>query len=215
MGYFNPVPRTLGELKKAYRKLSHEHHPDAGGSGEVMAAINAEYTELFRFIKSVGADAFGGGFRDETETPDQLIRLMNQLIKAQKWLDDAEGYFAEAEYLLQTADRGSFGAYWQCCYSAAVNYVTALIVFKCKDPPDEDDLLRLTEICEETAKIDLTDIRPECARLTELCGFNDDAVKGGTARQAYDDTERIRYFATGYLEEFFVGKEIKILFIED
>lgn len=34
---------TLDALKAEYKRLAKLHHPDCGGSDEIMAAINAEY----------------------------------------------------------------------------------------------------------------------------------------------------------------------------
>lgn len=37
-------PSTLDNLKKRWRILVREHHPDAGGNGDICASINAAYT---------------------------------------------------------------------------------------------------------------------------------------------------------------------------
>ena len=37
---------TLGEIKRAYRRLSRKHHPDKGGSDEMMAQVNLAYEIL-------------------------------------------------------------------------------------------------------------------------------------------------------------------------
>jgi hypothetical protein len=42
MHYFTPTT-SLHDLKQQYRRLARTHHPDNGGSGEEMAAVNAEY----------------------------------------------------------------------------------------------------------------------------------------------------------------------------
>ncbi|MDD6581591.1 MAG: hypothetical protein PUF10_02790 [Bacteroidales bacterium] len=42
---------SLAELKKAYRKLAFENHPDRGGSEEKMKAINAEFEKLYEQFK--------------------------------------------------------------------------------------------------------------------------------------------------------------------
>lgn len=50
MKYFNTC-HTLDELKKEYRRLAMENHPDRGGDAETMKAINAEYDNLFPLFK--------------------------------------------------------------------------------------------------------------------------------------------------------------------
>lgn len=49
---------TLDELKATYKTLAKANHPDAGGSDEIMAAINAEYDEAVKLLaKGCGPDA--------------------------------------------------------------------------------------------------------------------------------------------------------------
>ena len=50
MKYFTDV-KTLDELKKAYRRLAMQYHPDCGGSTEAMQEINNEHDELFEILK--------------------------------------------------------------------------------------------------------------------------------------------------------------------
>ena len=50
MTYFKNV-HTLEELRKQYKELLKQYHPDNGGSTEATQAINAEYTELFKVLK--------------------------------------------------------------------------------------------------------------------------------------------------------------------
>lgn len=49
MKYFNN-PKTLEELKKQYKKLVMENHPDKGGDLEKMKAINVEVAALIAFF---------------------------------------------------------------------------------------------------------------------------------------------------------------------
>jgi len=53
MKYFIPMPETLEELKKLYKKLSFKHHPDCGGNNDDMKIVNAEYTALFEKLKDI------------------------------------------------------------------------------------------------------------------------------------------------------------------
>lgn len=55
------------EIKRAYRKLAHEHHPDKGGDPEKFKAINEAYQVLSDPSKKAQYDQFGrtgntGGF---------------------------------------------------------------------------------------------------------------------------------------------------------
>ncbi len=79
----NDYYKTLGikkgssgdEIKRAYRKLAHEHHPDKGGDPEKFKAINEAYQVLSdprkkaqydQFGTAGGASGFGGqGFNYE------------------------------------------------------------------------------------------------------------------------------------------------------
>lgn len=220
MIYFNPVPETLEELKKLYRRLSRQHHPDVGGSNDIMKLVNCEYTELFRELKDIHINSNGEKYHKETkETPEQFIKLVNQLHKAQKWVDLAENDFLEAEHMVQTMDRNSFGILWHCCHQAAEKYIKALIAFKCKLPPKDKDLLKLVEICEKFAKIDLTHIYSECSRLNDYHiqedEIDDSDMKENTAEQILNYTERIRYFVTSYFDEIWTGTKLEIYFIEN
>ena len=49
--YFENI-RTLEELRKQYKELLKLHHPDNGGSLEIMQEINAEYDKLFKILKN-------------------------------------------------------------------------------------------------------------------------------------------------------------------
>jgi preprotein translocase subunit Sec63 len=80
--YFIPVPKTLEELKAAYRKLAMAHHPDRGGNAETMKAINAEYDRLFPKLKNIHQTKTGETYTKETaETPDYFKDLITELMK--------------------------------------------------------------------------------------------------------------------------------------
>lgn len=51
MKWFKEV-KNLEELRKIYKKLVIKHHPDNGGSENVIKEINAEYDKIFKQIKS-------------------------------------------------------------------------------------------------------------------------------------------------------------------
>lgn len=50
MSYFKNV-NTLEDLRKEYKELLKEHHPDNGGNVADMQAVNAEYDQLFKMLK--------------------------------------------------------------------------------------------------------------------------------------------------------------------
>ena len=52
MKYFKNI-ETLEQLRKEYKRLVKENHPDNGGSDEAIKIINAEYEELFKVLKTV------------------------------------------------------------------------------------------------------------------------------------------------------------------
>ena len=80
--YFNPVPKTLEELKTMYRKLAVQHHPDKGGDPEVMKAVNNEYDMLFPKLKNVHQTKYGETYTKENpETAESFKDLINELMK--------------------------------------------------------------------------------------------------------------------------------------
>jgi len=76
-------PRTLEELKKQYRKLAMEHHPDIGGLEQDMKEINNEYQTLFHLLKNTHTNAKGEVYTTDTEVkekPAEFIEIINKLI---------------------------------------------------------------------------------------------------------------------------------------
>jgi len=49
--YFNNT-NTLEELRKQYKELLKQHHPDNGGNVSDMHEINSEYDRLFKILKN-------------------------------------------------------------------------------------------------------------------------------------------------------------------
>ena len=81
MKWFNPVPKTLEELKKMYRTLAMKHHPDLGGNVTDMQSINNEYDELFAKLKDTHATVDGNTYTATTnETPEQFRNIIDKLI---------------------------------------------------------------------------------------------------------------------------------------
>lgn len=79
--WFNPIPRTLEELKRQYRTLAMQHHPDCGGNTADMQSINSEYDILFNELKDIHTTADGNTYKASTsETPDQFKNIIEKLI---------------------------------------------------------------------------------------------------------------------------------------
>lgn len=79
MKWFKEI-NGLNELRKLYKKLVVEHHPDNGGSEEAIKEINTEYDILFKRMKNdfEHADAYKNA-TDKQKQPydwqkDQKIR---------------------------------------------------------------------------------------------------------------------------------------------
>lgn len=77
--YFENV-NTLEELKKAYRRLAKENHPDCGGDTATMQKINAEYARLFEILKEQHNNA-ADEYRQTTEAPEEFINIIEALLK--------------------------------------------------------------------------------------------------------------------------------------
>ena len=50
MTYFQNI-RSLADLKKEYRRLALQHHPDKGGDTAIMQQVNTEFERLFEVLK--------------------------------------------------------------------------------------------------------------------------------------------------------------------
>lgn len=95
MRYFDNIS-SMSDLKKAYRKLAMEFHPDRHPGEEskynsIMQEINDQYTEAFNRVKAgLGAqqqdaqrDNGDAGYY-ANETADDLIRVINELLKLER-----------------------------------------------------------------------------------------------------------------------------------
>lgn len=71
---------TLEELKREYRKLAFQHHPDRGGDLETMKAINNEYEMAQKTLKDEH-NASADEYHQTTETAAEFIEIINILIK--------------------------------------------------------------------------------------------------------------------------------------
>jgi len=93
--YFNN-PKTLEDLKKQYRELAFIHHPDRGGSNEIMKIINAEYDELFEIVKDIHRIKDGEPYtasQKTSETAEQFKDIITELMRMDNILIEVIGCF--------------------------------------------------------------------------------------------------------------------------
>lgn len=70
MTYFINVA-TVEELKRQYRKLVLQYHPDRGGANDDMQAINREYDQLLRRVGNVHEGKDGSTWTDSKGPEDR------------------------------------------------------------------------------------------------------------------------------------------------
>lgn len=74
---------TLEELKKQYKKLAKQYHPDLnnGTTNDIMKQINIEYDALFEKVKNIHTSADGKTYEKETNETSELFRdIINSII---------------------------------------------------------------------------------------------------------------------------------------
>lgn len=77
MTYFKNIT-TLEELKKEYKKLVKQNHPDNGGSVEVIKVINVEYEIQFKILEK--SDTYNNR-KKYNQQEDEMIRdIINVII---------------------------------------------------------------------------------------------------------------------------------------
>ena len=80
MKWFNN-PETLEDLKKQYKKLAFQNHPDRGGKTSDMQEINAEYEVLFSRLKDTHKNAEGEFYTARTATTETATEFMDIIEK--------------------------------------------------------------------------------------------------------------------------------------
>lgn len=86
MKWFNPVPKSVEELKRQYKQLAIRNHPDKGGRTEDMQQINNEYDALFARLKNVHQTAEGKTYQTKentNEAPEEFREIIEQLIRCE------------------------------------------------------------------------------------------------------------------------------------
>ena len=86
--------KTIDDVKKAYRRLCKEYHPDLNGGSttEIMQEINAEYETAFNKFKNIHESADGTTYEKETtETPEEFRNIIESLINCEGLIIDLVG----------------------------------------------------------------------------------------------------------------------------
>lgn len=107
---------TLKELRKEYRRLVVKHHPDNGGSEDVIKEINAEYDRLFKklkydyehedmYSKATGKQKQSYDWQKDTQIRETLMQLSRfkditvEVIGVWIWVSDCYPYRKELKAL--------------------------------------------------------------------------------------------------------------------
>lgn len=77
MAYFTNV-QTLEELRKEYKRLVKQNHPDNGGSLDAIKTINVEYEISFHLLEN--ADAVSSNVKYNMKEDELLRAVINAII---------------------------------------------------------------------------------------------------------------------------------------
>lgn len=77
--YFTGI-KTVEKLRKKYRELLKQHHPDNGGNEEIMKEINLEYDSLFADLSRENSSSEECSSEHEKEENEAFKNILNQII---------------------------------------------------------------------------------------------------------------------------------------
>lgn len=74
--------KTAEDLKKEYRRLAKQLHPDCGGNETEFKTMQATFEKAFERLKNIHVNAAGETYTKETtETAGEFMDLINKLLK--------------------------------------------------------------------------------------------------------------------------------------
>lgn len=79
MKYFTNC-KTAEALKKEYRKLAKQLHPDLGGNEEEFKAMQNKFEKMWKHLKNIHTNSEGKTYTKETtEAPQEFIHIIDVL----------------------------------------------------------------------------------------------------------------------------------------